>query len=286
MVNYLLLILSAGLFSSSFWFKKLFQRNSGSNVNTSFQLVFYGSIVTCISMYIIGGFKLEITPFSLIIAFIYAVNNFILTFMGLKAFKYANLSVYSVFIMLGSVILPSIFGIIFYKEELNLTKILCYALIFLSLYFSITKGESNKRAIKYYFAVFVGNGMAGILSKIHQSNESLRVPTQSFLLQSGLIRLLVCIVVLIILRIKSKENSFSLKGAGFALGSGLLNSIGNYFNLFVLISIPITVHSILTTGLTLVFSAVITFLSRERLTQKNIISLILALAATVLSAYM
>lgn len=285
MLNYIFLILSAALFSSGFLFNKLYSQKCGSGIQNTFIASFFQAFVTCLSMFIIAGFKVKITWFSFGIATLHAINTFMITFMALKAFKYANLSVYSMFMMLGSIIIPSTFGIIFYNEGITVTKVLCFIMIFIALYLSTQKGASDKRAIKYYLAVFLGNGISGILSKIHQSNEQLRVSTESFLFQSGLINLAVCSIIIIVLCIKAKKNIFSVKGAGFALSDGLVNSVGNYFNLFALIAIPISVHSIITTGMTLVFSAVLSVMCKEKISKRNVISLLFALAASVLAVF-
>lgn len=282
---YLFLVLSALLFSAGFLFQKFYEKDFGNGLKPSITMVFYQSVVVCVSMFVIGGFRMEVTGFSFLMAAIYAVNDFLLTWMSLKALKYANLSVFSMFMMLGSIVLPSAFGILFYDEGITLIKIICYVLIFISLYLSVEKGESNKKAIFYYIAVFVGNGMCGILSKIHQSNVEMQVSTESFLLQSGLIRLLICAIILLYLSLRFRENSFSLKAAGLAVGGGIANAVGNYFNLFALLAIPISVHSVMTTGTVLIFSAVIGLFVKEKPSRKGLISLVLALAAAIAAAF-
>lgn len=282
---YLLLTLSALLFSGGFLFQKFYEQDFGNGLKPSITMVFYQSVVVCVSMFVIGGFRMEVTGFSFLMATIYAVNDFLLTWMSLKALKYANLSVFSMFMMLGSIVLPSAFGILFYNEGITVMKVLCYILIFAALYLSVEKGASSKKAVFYYIAVFVGNGMCGILSKIHQSNVELQVPTESFLLQSGLIRLVICAVILIYLFAKSKEKIFSWKAVGLSVGGGVANAVGNYFNLFALLAIPISVHSVMTTGMVLIFSALIGLFVKERPSRKGVVSLLLALAAAIVAAF-
>jgi len=282
---YLLLTLSALLFSGGFLFQKFYEQDFGNGLKPSITMVFYQSVVVCVSMFVIGGFRMEVTGFSFLMATIYAVNDFLLTWMSLKALKYANLSVFSMFMMLGSIVLPSAFGILFYDEGITVMKILCYILIFAALYLSVEKGASSKKAVFYYIAVFVGNGMCGILSKIHQSNAELQVSTESFLLQSGLIRLVICAVILICLMAKSREKIFSWKAVGLSVGGGVSNAVGNYFNLFALLAIPISVHSVMTTGMVLIFSALIGLFVKERPSRKGWISLLLSLAAAIVAAF-
>ncbi len=283
MISWIFLILSAVLFSSSFLCNKLFGKMRGSSLQTSIEYTFFGAIIACISMFIIGKGHLEFTWFSVLMAVIYSANNFALTYFGIKAFKYANLSVYSMFMMLGSIVIPSAVGIAFYDEVFTYIKALCFVIIFIALFLSTSKGKSDKRAIIYYVLVFVGNGMAGVISKVHQSFDALKVDTQSFLFTAGAIRLIVSAAILIFFYFIKKKAKPSARAGAMALGGGLLNAVGNYFNLYALIDIPVTVHSVMTTGMVLIGSAVIGLFLKEKISGKAAISLALALVAVVLS---
>ncbi len=282
-MGWIFLILSAFLFSSSFLCNKLFQKDNGSSLKSSFEYLFLGAVVICISMLAIGGESFKFTRFSFLIAVIYSINSFALTYFGIKAFRYANLSVYSMFMMLGSIVIPSTVGIAFYNEAVTLARIICFIFIFISLYLSINKGKSDKRAIVFYILVFTLNGMAGVLSKIHQSFPEMNVSTNNFLFMTGVIKLVVSGTVLGYMYIAKKEKQPSKKACTYALGGGLLNAVGNYFNLYALISIPVTIHSVVTTGLVLVGSALIGLCIKEKLTPKATISILFALLATVFS---
>ncbi len=282
-MDMIFLFASALLFSSSFVCNKMFQKTNGTGVRSSFEHIFLGALTVCISMPIISGGKLEFTFFSTVMASIYALNNFALTYFGIKSFKYANLSVYSMFMMLGSILIPSTFGMIFYDEKLTFTKAICFVFIFISLFLSINKAKSDKRAIIYYILVFTLNGMAGVISKIHQSFTEINVSTNGFLFASGVIRFAVSACVLCVIYVRTKQRHPTIKACMFSLGGGALNAIGNYLNLFALITIPVMVHSVVTTGLVLVGSALIGLFIKEKITVRHMMSLAFALAATVFS---
>lgn len=285
MVNYILLLLSSLLFSSSTLFNKLYQKKCGSGINATISNMFFASITFCITMYIISGFSIEFSWFSFLIAFIYSICCCLSLYCGLKAFETANLSVYSMFLMMGSIVIPSIVGIIFYNEKITVEKIICFVLIFIALYLGLDKGKGSRKAVFYYFAVFFLNGMCGVLSKIHQSynDPSQIVDTQSFLFLGGAIRLFICLIVVGIFWVKSGKNTLMFKGAQHAVASNLLNSIGNYFGILVLIYIEISVHSIITTAGMLIFSFIIgKIIMKEKTGERNVIALILSVCAAVL----
>ena len=237
-------------------------------------------------MFVVGGFSIRFSWFSLGMAAIHSINSFVLMYFGLKAFEFANLSVYSMFLMMGSIVIPSVFGIVFYHEPITVELMVCFVLIFTALYLGVEKGQSNKKATLYYFLVFTLNGLAGVISKIHQSyhDKTQIVDTQSFLFWGGSLRIAFSIIVIIFLAIKAKENILSAKGVGISLSGGLLNAIGNYFNLYVLIFIPVAVHSVITTAGMLVFSALLScFMLKDKLTERQIIALILSVCAAILT---
>lgn len=283
---YAMLFLSSFLFSSGFLCQKLYRNNCRDGIKRTIYLVLFTSIITFVSMFFIGGMKLALTPFSFLMAVIYAINNFVSTYAGIKAFKYADLSLYSMFMMMGSIVIPSVFGLIFYNEQITWLKAAAFVLIFASLYLNTAKsgGNTNKKASFYYLLVFTLNGTAGVISKIHQSMPEHNVPTESFLSLSAAIRMAVCIIIILIINQKDNTIVLTTKAVIYGFASGLLNAVGNYFNLFVLIFIPITVHSVITTGATLIFSAILGLLFKEKITKRTAAALLLALGATVLSA--
>ena len=90
-------------------------------------------------------------------------------------------------------------------------------------------------------------------------------------------------IVVGIFWVKSGKNTLMFKGAQHAVASNLLNSIGNYFGILVLIYIEISVHSIITTAGMLIFSFIIgKIIMKEKTGERNVIALILSVCAAVL----
>ena len=162
---YVLVIISTVLFSLQFLFNQRFQQTYGTGMKATQVFALYKSLVIILMMLLISGFKVQFSWFSLGMATIYAVSSIAMGYYSLKAFSVANLSVYSVFSMLGGMILPFFLGVLFYDEGDNLVfKIICCALIVVAVLLNIKSGKQNKKALFYYFAVFVLNGMAAVRS--------------------------------------------------------------------------------------------------------------------------
>lgn len=281
---YYLLVLSAVfLFSLQFLFNQKFQQSRGESLESALEFSLYKSIVIVVIMLFIGKFSIQITTFSVLMATLYAVSGIAMTAFSLKAFAVANLSVYSVFSMLGGMLLPFVLGIGFYNEELSLFKLLCCLLIIVSVLLNIKKGKQDKKAIAYYMAVFVLNGMAGVLSKIHQSSSLPHTDSTGFMLISSLITAIISAVWLFISY--KKIPLIKDKNLLYTAGYGVFNGIGNLFLLISLSNLPASVQYPLVTGGVMVFSTAISALRKEKITAKEYVAAGISFVASVLMAF-
>lgn len=278
---YSLLIIATILFSSQFLFNQKYQQEAGSKINASLIFSIITSIASVILMFIIGGFKFEFSVFSLIIAFIYAVTLILYSIASIKSFSVVNLSVYSVFAMLGGMLLPFIYGIAFNNEPLTINKIICCALIGLSLFLTTNKSTTANKGKIYYIAVFILNGLVGVLSTIHQSNVN-AVDSSSFMaLTQGWVFIIALIIFIITKQPKPEINK---KTIGFSSGYAIFSGIANLLALIALTKLPASVQYPIITGGTMVFSLFISLLRKENVTKKNVISTVIAFVASVIIA--
>ena len=271
------------MFAVQFLFNQKFQQSYGSDTKATFVFTFYKSAVAAIIMFVISGFKITVTPFSFLLAFISAVSGILMLYFSLKAFSVANLSVYSVFSMLGGMILPFLLGVCFYDEKLTVLKCVCCVLIILAVLLNVQKGQNGKKALLYYMAVFVLNGMAGVISKIHQSSGYPITDSTGFTLLINLISVVICAIYLLI---KCKKIPV-VKGKNllYSSGYGVLNGVGNLFLLIALSNLPASVQYPLVTGGVMVFSTIISILQKEKLTEKDYIATAVSFIASVLIVF-
>lgn len=280
MLYYSLVIIATIMFALQFLFNQKFQQSYGSDSKATFVFMFYKSAVASVIMLIISGFKIQITPFSVLLAAVSSVSGILMLHFSLKAFSIANLSVYSVFSMLGGMILPFLLGVCFYDEKLSFLKIVCCALIVLAVLLNIQKGEQGKKALLYYMAVFVLNGLAGVISKIHQSSSYKIVDSTSFTLLINFTSVIICAIYLLI---KCKKIPLLKdKNLLYSSGYGILNGVGNLLLLIALINLPASVQYPLVTGGVMVFSTIISVLQKEKLTKKDYIATAVSFIASVL----
>ena len=164
-IYYGLILLSVAMFGGGFAFQDLYRKKRGSGLCISMEASCIGAVAGLIVLLAINGFAFEYTPFTLLMAFWAALNGMAFTFCAFRALDYINLSLFSLFSMLGGMVLPFFQGILFYGEAFTLAKGICVAFIIAALLCTLKKGEKKKGTV-FYVGIFVLNGMSGVISKI------------------------------------------------------------------------------------------------------------------------
>lgn len=283
MQYYILVFAATILFALQFLFNQKFEEKRGSDLKSALEFTFYKSIVIVVMMLLISGFQIKVTLFSTVLSVIYAAACILMTFFSMKAFAVANLSVYSVFSMLGGMLLPFLLGIGFYDEKLTVFKIVCCVLIIFSVLLNLRNGKQSKKAFFYYMAVFILNGGVGVISKIHQSSLLPHTDSTGFMFLSSAVSVIISGIWLLI-RYK-KIPLIKGKCLAYASGYGIFNGTGNWFLLISLAHLPASVQYPLVTGGVMVFSTVISAVRKEKLSKTDYIAAAIAFVASVLMAF-
>ena len=276
---YLMIIVSALLFSLQFMLNDGYKRECGSTLVAALKFSLYTSLTGLIILLLINKFKLEVTLFSAIVALVYALVCVIFSYCSVKAFESANLSVYSVFSMIGGMVLPFAYGMLC-GEEFKLSRLLCCVLIVAAIIFTADKSGEHKGGFKYYIAIFTLNGLVGILSKYHQSNISLCVDSASFMMLTKIFTLAISAILLLCM--KGKIFKISLKALANCGVYSAINSIGNLMLLIALLHLPASVQYPLVTGGTMFFALAISLVRKDKVTKRDILGTALAIVSTII----
>lgn len=277
---YLLLVIAAILFSVQFMFHQKFQQTRGDGADTSLLFQLNVGIVISLLMFIMNQFRIRVTLFSLVLAF--ALSLVILSYMyfSMKAFKSADLAVYSIFAMLGGMLLPFVYGTVFCKEGITVGKALGCILIVCSLMLTYEKGNKGKKCWQYYIAVFFFNGMMGVINKIHQSNSAHCTDSNSFL---AMAYICVCVISLIWYLTRNKSITWiKPKEFTLTLGYGICNGIAELLCLIALTRLAASVQYPMITGGTILFSAIVSAVVEKQRSIKSICSALIALIASII----
>lgn len=276
---YVMLASAALLFAMQFLFNQQYQKSRGDGTDSAVTLSLYLHGISFFIMLVLNKFHLEITWFSLLMAALYAAVVLGYSFASLKAFKTANLSVFSIYAMLGGMLLPLAYGVIFRNEGFPLTKIICVILIGAATAMSFEKGRKNKCNMKYYLAVFVLNGTVGVISTIHQTEPGLAVDSFSFMATVNLCVVVACSVFQLI--VNKKITLLKAKELGCVGGYAVCNGVGNLLCLIALTALPASVQFPIVTGGTMFFSTALSVIRKEKPSAKTIIAALIAFAASV-----
>lgn len=279
MIYYAMLTVAVTMFSFQFLFNGIFEKEYGNGVKAMLVFSAGSSAAGLLVLLIINGFRLEFTPFTLFMALIAALDSIGYTYFSLKSLGRINLSMYSMFAMLGGMVLPFLVGILRYGEEMNVPKGICFALIVLSLLLTVKKGE-KKTGYIYYMGVFVLNGLSGVLSTVFQNAPYEKTSEAGY---SVLIAAATLIISLILLPfVKEKGNKINKKVIFSMTGYGILCRVANYLLLIALVHIPASAQYPFITGGVMIISTVICFFTKDKPGKREILGVAVSFAALMI----
>ena len=279
MIYYGVLLAAVTMFSFQFLFNGIFEKEYGNGLRAMFVFSAGSSFVGFLILLAINGFRFEFTWFSLLMAFLAALDSIGYTYFSLKALGRINLSLYSMFAMLGGMILPSVAGILFYNEEITVGKGICYALLLLSLVLSSERG-GKKSGYVYYMGVFMLNGMSGVLSTVFQNAPYEKTSAAGYSILISLTALVICLVFLPFF--KGNGEKLNTKAVVSMGGYGVLCRVGNYLLLIALAHLPASAQYPFVTGGVMIISTVISAFTKNKPSKREIIGVGVAFVALLI----
>ncbi len=270
---YGIVIISVLMFGVQFYLNDKYQKESGTGASSVFVSAFIGAIVGVLCLAVINGFDFSFTPFVLIWSFVTAINSVLSSICSLKALEKVNLSVYSLFTMLGGMMLPFVAGLAFYNERMTVAKAVCVAFVVVALFITVSWKKKTGGEL-YYVGVFVLNGMSGVLSKIYEDSALPKVSSGGYSLWIAIMSTAISLVALIIIGKKLKKPSF--KAMLFSAGGGVLNRVANFLLLIALAVLPASVQYPFVTGGVIIVSTALAALTKQKPTKKEILAVCLS----------
>ena len=272
---YALILLSVVMFGGCFALNDSYRKIRGSSIKISLQFSLVSSIAGFLVLLIMNGFKIEFSPFTLAIAAIAALSGFGFTFCGFKALGRINLSLYSLFSMLGGMVLPFLQGIIFYNEDFTVAKAVCLAFICLALLITVERKGGGKGGVIYYIGIFVLNGLSGVLSKIFEASSYEKTSARGYSILICLCSIALSAIILLAMR-KTETSRSTPASLGISAASGVTNKVANLFLVIALAHVDASVQYPMVTGGVMIVSTAICFFGKKKPSTKELISVSLA----------
>ncbi len=299
MEYYLLLFAACLLGGGRLIFHKLFVKRFGSGAEGAMWFSVLSSVLFVVMMLAIGQ-TVTFTPFSVVMAILFAVANVLCNLFGFASLGVGTVSAYTLFLQLGGMLIPFVYGVTLGGESPSTPKLICMALIAAALAVDVGKAGkegSARKALGYNFAIFLANGFACIVLSLHQSEK---IPfggqavdsttfTLLYVLFSAVLSLFVALWLFWRRKAKAdaaKSTPLSKKAAGeallFSAGYGIFYGLGNLLVAVGLLHIETSAQFPILTGGSLIVAGLVGLLFKERITWRFAVSAGLVLAGTLL----
>lgn len=266
---------------------KVYQLKQGNTLQSGVLFNCLVGLAGTLIYFVVCDFKIEVTMFSAVLALLFTVFLGIYTIIGFKIMSIGSMAVYTIFLMLGGMILPYLYGLCFLDEELTAFKVLALVIMIIAILLQ-TDGEKKKGTAVFYIlciCVFFLNGFVSIISKAHQVYARFEtVSDNGFVLLKNLMLFLMFGAMLPFVS-KKGEKPFAIKPKMLLviLFSAVIGSVAYYLQLVCAASLPATVQFPVMSGGTIVFTALLGMLCfKENISHRQAFSLALCIISAVI----
>ena len=301
-MDYIILIIAVCCFAAQFAFNNVYERSIKQTVITALTLPLVIGSVGTVQYLIISGFSIEINTASLILSIFMAATFIPCYAFGIKVLEYGSLAIYSMFMMLGGMLLPYFYGIIFLNEAITAPRAIGSVLLatFIVLQAVIQNSDMSKEKSKtkkdraifllLCISIFFLNGMTGVIAKMHEiSSEAISEANFTFLYSffTAIISLVLIIFILLGGSVKKKlgefKSAFKTKPLVSMVGLGIMTNTGNFLLLKAASNLPASVQFPFTSGGVILLSTLVSaFIFKDKISKKEWLTVLGASVATVL----
>ena len=303
MEYYILIFIADFLIAGQFSFNKLYERKLARSNGDVLILPVLAALINCLLFLCLNGFSLQFGAFSFGMAVLNAAVQASSMVCGVLVVRLGNVSVYTMFMMLGGMLLPYLYGVMFLRETPSVCQIVgLFVLIAALILFAVPSQNAEKKETHKLFyvlclLVFFLNGASSIIAKAHQINAA-AVPTYDFLVWSYMLQFavtVICFAVWLFARGRAREGEERqplciaqkpwltvLVSAGFAVSMG----VGNLLLLTAVIHLPASVqYPIVTGGSIIITTAVARVAFREKIGPMKLAGLAVMCAGVLLFVF-
>lgn len=311
---YAMLIGASFLFGSQFMVTKAFEKNYGKTVRASlsFSLLYslFAGVIFFIIKLISSGTVFNLNPFSLCMAFGLSLVNILSSAIGIKTLALGDIAVYSLFLMLGGMIVPFFAGIVFLKESVSVCNLIGVAIMIIALCLPVffgkknknageaqTDGDTKKKTSVFFYVLcvflFILNGLSSTLSKFNSVREGAALGAEFTFYTYG-IQFVISLAAFALTTASGKSDKtqneekqpgilFRSVAIGCGAAFGAVNGTAFLMSSVAAEHVVAVAQYPLITGATILFSSLLAFLFyREKPTALQLVQIVISLAATIL----
>lgn len=311
---YAMLIGASFLFGSQFMVTKAFEKNYGKTVRASlsFSLLYslFAGVIFFIIKLVSSGTVFNLNPFSLCMAFGLSLVNILSSAIGIRTLALGDIAVYSLFLMLGGMIVPFFAGIVFLKESVSVCNLIGVAIMIIALCLPVffgkqnknageaqTDGDTKKKTSVFFYVLcvflFILNGLSSTLSKFNSVREGAALGAEFTFYTYG-IQFVISLAAFALTTASGKSDKtqneekqpvilFRPVAIGCGAAFGAVNGTAFLMSSVAAEHVVAVAQYPLITGATILFSSLLAFLFyREKPTALQLVQIVISLAATIL----
>lgn len=245
-------------------------------------LLFFGSL---------SGFNLSVTPITLAFAFVYALISYLSVTFNMRALEHAELITVSVFSTSGAILWNSLWGILFFGENLTSNKVIgIIATLSAVLCPYFAEKKTNKKSSKgliYCFIMFLLSGCGQLTVKFY-SVAGGTSPQSVFCFYTNVILIP---FILLIIRKNFSAKSFvsgiskiSRKTVFILVAALLISQAVNFSGMFLIKNVEFIIYSLTEKSLGIIAAAIVSkLLFKEKITITKLVSIILLAVSVCIS---
>ena len=284
MINYIYALFADLFFSSSFAIQKVYQQKTDTSISSGIMFNIISAFLLTVILFCVCLFKPQITTYSLLSAFFSSLVLFGYTLASFPIIKSGSLSLYTLFLMTGGMIVPFVWGVCFLDESISLMQIVGILLITGSI---ILSSAENKKTglgiIALCILVFLLNGASSVISKLHQIETRYSIiGTYDYMFWGNAFRLVLSFLLLPFAK-RGGKTKISFAALMVAFLATITNGLASCFNLMGAVNLPATVLYPLVTGGTMVLSFLMEVVFfKEKLTLKKSLPVAISFVGTLM----
>lgn len=291
-MQYLMVLLSVVGLVVQFLLTKVWQQRMGTGLRIGIVYNLLIGLFGAMAVFAIGGFHWEFTGYSFIMAVLTAFLSGAYTLVGIPLISRCGVSVYTLFLMLGGMVPPYLYGLLFLRETFSIWRTVGLFLIAAALILvsgNSQNGQMGKREMVLCLLVFLLNGLLSIASKAHQiETVHATVSASGFVMLGNLAKVLVTGTALLFVRRPVKEEPSVRRAAAtpmlaLAAVTATVSAVSYMLQLLGAAALPATVLYPLVTGGSIALTAVAgRVFFHEKLTPRLVGAIGLCCVATLL----
>lgn len=286
-LSYTMIVIAAACFSTQFIFQQKYQRIEGTSLLCALRFSTVSSLLQILFLLFTPGEQHFSLP-GVGIAALGALSVVANGFFSVKVFECADMTLFSIFEMLGGMTPPFVFGLLFFDEHLTVFKLIGFVLITAAIFIETGRLSAIKgKQLFYYAGLFLSNGMFGVFSKW---NVSLADPlaAKSFMMLCNGWAILFCCAAMGAIVFKTKASVIPKQPKNMlitVIPYALISMLGNLLMQLALQKLPASVQYPMSTGGTIVISVIVSALRGEKPDKRGVIAAVIAALSSVAIAF-